>query len=113
MPRRTHLLVCTLALLSSVSQDPGCQASVPGAECDGMPAVDAMAVGMRRQRAGDFAAAVRCLERAAGTDVRAAMFLAEALLRTGATARALETLERVTASDGGSQIAMAHLLLGR
>jgi len=73
----------------------------------------AVSVGRLRHRASDFAGAVRCLERAAGGDVKAAIYLSEALLGAGDVPRAVATLERVVASDSGARIAFAHLLLGR
>lgn len=111
--RRGGLLACLL-LLIMLSHPSYCAAtSELGSECDDMPAAEAIAFGRLRHRANDFAGAVRCLERPAGGDVKAAIYLSESLLRAGDVARAVATLERVIASDPGSRISFAHLLLGR
>ncbi|KAJ1488714.1 hypothetical protein T484DRAFT_1887051, partial [Baffinella frigidus] len=110
--RRGGLLACLL-LLIMLSHPSYCAAtSELGSECDDMPAAEAIAFGRLRHRANDFAGAVRCLERPAGGDVKAAIYLSESLLRAGDVARAVATLERVIASDPGSRISFAHLLLG-
>ena len=107
-------LACLIMLILPLSlPSHGAAATGLGGDCDDMPAAEAVSVGRLRHRANDFAGAVRCLERAAGGDVKAAIYLSESLLRAGDIARAVATLERVIASDSGSRIAFAHLLLGR
>jgi tetratricopeptide (TPR) repeat protein len=108
--RRPHKAVCLL-LVAHLAQSSGAGDN-PQDGCEQRGFDAAMSRAVRLVRAQDHRSALPCLEVAHAErrdNVMAALYLGEALLRTGELERAASALEHVLVLDAGN--VMAHLLL--